>query len=210
MNSRRRALVAAAVLTCTFGILVPELIAAQLPDYSNAAQYLSELGASGAPYAFWANYFGFLPVALSVAAVCLLIPVVLKPSTSLVVASILLLGVSVGYLGAVVVPCDPGCAPTAHPTRQALHNLLALPEYGGSILALFVFAVTFKSRALDALAVLTLLAATAVLVGFVLMVISADATRGAWQRVADYSIFVWMLIASVMLGRDDMRAIDLG
>lgn len=197
-----RALVAAAGLTCVFGIFVPELIGAQQPHYSDAAQYLSELGATDAPYAVWANYFGFLPVGVLVAAVCLLIPVVLKPSALVVVASVLLLGVSAGYLGAVLMPCDPGCAARDNPTQQALHDFFALLEYIGAILALFTFAWAFKVRSRPGLAVLSLIAATLVVSGFLLM-IGADwqMSRGLWQRVADYSIFVWMLVVSIVLIR---------
>jgi hypothetical membrane protein len=48
------------------GMVLPEILGFLADDYRSTSNYLSELGAVDAPYTFVINYFGFLPVGLTI------------------------------------------------------------------------------------------------------------------------------------------------
>lgn len=170
------------------GIILPEVLGIFRPDYSSASNYLSELGAVGTSTHTLATYFGFLPVALA----CL---VILKflwqilPRSSLVKTALILIGICipVGYLGAVLFPCDYGC-PVEGSARQAMHNLFGLFAYPAGGLGLILLGTTLSHRILK---FMSIFAGCAMALGFVMMLSPDQANwRGAWQRLGDYSAFI--------------------
>lgn len=46
------------------GVVLPEVISGLRQDYGSTTNFISELGATGADYAFIINHFSFLPVAI--------------------------------------------------------------------------------------------------------------------------------------------------
>lgn len=99
------------------------------PSYSHDSQYISELGARGAPNAELVNLAGFLPAGLFISAFALLAWKTLPRSR---VASLGLLGIALfalGYIGAAFFPCDAGCRPTEPSASQIAHELFGLAGY---------------------------------------------------------------------------------
>ncbi len=157
-----------AMTLLTSGILVPELLGAVTPEYSSLADYLSALGALGAPHRLVASYLGFLPVAVSVTAMVVLLWMRL-PRTMLVRCGLLsVLGIAVGYLGAIAFPCDPGC-PATGSLRQSIHNLSGLIEYLGGIAGLVLLHIGLRATASRAVRLATLGAIATVALGVVMM-----------------------------------------
>lgn len=177
-------------------LLTPLLFGALHPDYQQMRDYISELGAVDAPHAWWVAWFGFLPIGLLTAITAILLPGALPKGRLAVVAPLLMLGVgvSLGYVGAIIWPCDPGC-PTVGSATQQIHNLLGLLEYGLGGLGLFLFARLFwplpewRSLAL-------IMAGLGVVVWFALGMMGDPQQaewRGGWQRLAEISLFGGML-----------------
>jgi len=180
-----------------FALFTPLLFGALHPDYQQMRDYISELGAVAAPHAWWVAWFGFLPIGLLTAMTALLLPGALPKGRLAMVAPLLMLGVGVtlGYLGAIVWPCDPGCPAVGSATQQ-IHNLLGLLEYGLGGLGLLLFARLFWP--LPAWRTLAVILALLWLVVWFALGMMGDPQqaewRGGWQRLAEVSLFGGMLL----------------
>jgi len=164
----------------TSGIVLPEIVGYLRDDYRFFSNYLSELGAIGAPFSSFVKFAGFLPVGLAISFLVIVLLQQMPRISSVRGGLICLLGVAVGYLGAVLFPCDYGC-PADGGIRQSIHNL-----------GLFLIFFGLRSRASRAFSSVTLTAALAVTFGFFLMLApELQQLRGVTQRLADYSIFLW-------------------
>ncbi len=177
------------------GIVLPEIVGYQTEGYSSQSNYLSELGAIDARFSHFVNYFGFLPVGLAVITLVFVLSKKL-PHVSLVRAGLIcMLGVAVGYLGAVVFPCDNGC-PSTGGVDQGFHNVAGLFEIIGATTGLFLLYFGCRTEVRGRFPLATLAAAVVVTVGFLIMLIPEfGQVRGLTQRLADYTIFVWFSYA---------------
>lgn len=183
-----------ALVTAAFGLLVPMVVGGLTADYDARAQYISELGALGAPAAAAVNFGVFLPTSLLVLVTVVWLARTLRRDLRLPV--LLLLGVAVGNLGAVLFPCDAGC-PVEGTPRQGLHNLIGLLQYLSGGIAL----VWLGRRAARGGFVV---GGLVVLASLFLMGGPGEAWRGFWQRVGEL-----MLYGSLpLLARWDQTASD--
>ena len=189
---------AAGALLLLCGIALPTILGVLWADYDPASSYLSELGAVGAPYADIMNYAGFLPVGIFWALATALL-YLRSPKSGLVLAgALLLLGNAVSYLGAAAFHCDAGC-PIEGSNSQAMHNLLGALGYLMTPPALVCLGVAFLKGA-KPLALLTFLTAAACTVGFLTMASpEAGHIKGLAQRSVDFTQFVWMFAAALLL-----------
>jgi len=190
---RRSVFVYLAALILLFsGIILPEFLGTTRSDYSSLANYLSELGASGTSTQSLTNTMAFPLV--GVACISLVIALwhrlpALKPIRIGLIC--LVLGIPLGYFGAVLFPCDYGC-PVQGSSKQAMHNLLGLVQYPLGVIGFGCLAANLKSRPFWCLA--CGLAAAAMAIGFVMMITpSQDAFRGGWQRLGDYTAFIVLI-----------------
>jgi hypothetical protein len=185
----------AAVVLLLCGIVVPELFGALTRGYQPMTQYLSELGADDAPWRLAVTWFGFLPVGIAVAIIVVALWRTFAPAALIASGLLAVLGVSIGYLGAVAFPCEPGCVASGA-GRQELHDIAGLIEYAGAIAGFGLLGFGLM-RVHRALAVSALVAGAVVAVSFALMLMpERDAVKGMLQRGADYSIFLWLAAAS--------------
>ncbi len=188
-----------AVILLLTGIGVPSVVGALQADYNPLAQYLSELGATGAPNAGVIKYAGFLPTGLALGGTLIGLYALLPKSsgTALGLAAIGL--TSVSYIGAVFYPCDPGC-PAEGSASQLIHNLLGLIGYVGPIAGLFMLHRAIRSKVAPLFSNATVLTAILMTVGFVaLSVPDLGEIRGATQRAADFSLFLWVALLAFRL-----------
>lgn len=189
-----------AVILLLTGLVLPTVIGIVQPRYDPVSQYLSELGAVGAPHAALANYGGFLLTGLALLGVLAGLHRRLPAGVSARVGLALIALVSVSYIGAVFAPCEMGC-PADGSARQQVHNLLGLLGYAGGLAGLFVLAASLISGARGAAAI-TLVVAILFTAGFLVMATpDAHSVRGAAQRLADFSLFIWAAILAFRLPR---------
>ncbi|MGH7570882.1 MAG: DUF998 domain-containing protein [Gemmatimonadota bacterium] len=171
------------------------------PSYSHASQYISELGARGAPNAELVNLAGFLPAGLLISAFVYLAWKALPRSR---LASLGLLGIAffaLGYIGAAFFPCDAGCRPTERSFSQTAHEVFGLAGYLTAPPALL--ALGWRARSwLDAtwLSVLGFVSGGLTLLCLLFMS-PAFEYAGAAQRVLEASMLTWIVACAVYINR---------
>ncbi|HEX8704920.1 MAG TPA: DUF998 domain-containing protein [Myxococcaceae bacterium] len=179
---------------------VPFVFSAMFPGYSHVRDYISELGAAGAPHASAVNLLTFLPTGLLFIAATFSLKGVLprRPVVTAGLALVSLAGIS--YIGAAFVPCDAGC-PATGTSQQGLHNLFGLAGYLGASIGLCLLGANSGSRTLGRLAIA---AGVVAVVGlFVMGVPEAEPWRGLAQRIVECAIVGWMVLAAFGPGAAD-------
>jgi hypothetical protein len=158
------------------------------PGYSHTANFLSELNATGTPWARELGLYGFLPLGLLVAAFLVAAWSPALRAGASPVALLLLFSQPIAYLGVAFAPCDAGC-PASGSASQAAHNLIALVTYFAAGAGFFALS---RATALRGTPFRPLLvgAGVAWLALFVLMLQPALAPwRGLLQRLAEAILF---------------------
>ncbi len=171
------------------------------PGYSQASQYISELGESGAANGGWVSLLGFAPVGVFVLGFLTLAAPHLPGGRWRNVALACLSLVGVAYLVAAVARCDPGCSGAS--VSQSLHSLAGLSEYVGALVGLRLLFYPFRrDDAWRSMATACMLAAVLVAAGFLGMLTPSLAEwRGVSQRIAEAGIFGWIAWVSLRLLR---------
>jgi hypothetical protein len=202
---RARAAAACGLAAAAWAFLVPSVAGCAIPSYSHVSQFISELGASGAPHGSLVSVAGFVVTGLLVLGFLGLARGVLPGRRLAATGAACLSLVGVAYLVSAAFPCDPGC-PSAGSSAQAIHNLFGLLEYLGAVSGLLLLAAAFRADAgWRRPAAASAIAATLVVLGFAGMLLPAlEAVRGISQRVAEASIFGWVAYLSVLLLRGDL------
>lgn len=179
--------------------LPPIVFGLRWPDYRATRDFISELGAAGAPDAAAVNV-SFL-VAGGLLVVACLSMARRTPGGRRAVALGLLSCVGWSYVMAAFVPCDAGC-PAEGSATQMLHNTAGGLAYLAGAVGLLLAAggQTREGGGPAWLAVGAGIVALASLMGMGAPEL-AD-VRGAMQRVGEAAIFTWLLV--------DARAADRG
>lgn len=157
------------------------------PEYSHISQFISELNATGSPFANTIGWFGFMPFGLL--SLLLLFAVSCKAPVKGVsrFGYWLLIAEPIAYIGSTLAPCDAGC-PIEGSTSQMLHNLLGLFTYLCTALGLFL--LSFSPGITPAKRLLWIALSLIWLILFGLMVDASIAPfRGILQRLAEWIVY---------------------
>jgi len=201
-RARRAAAAACGLVAATLALLVTVVGGSAEPGYSHMAQYISELGATGAAHASLVAVGGFAPIGALVLAFLGLASAVFPPSWQKTVGTACLAAIGAAYLVSAVCPCDPGC-PTSGSFTQSVHNLAGYLEYIGAVAGLLLLAAALRrGQAWRPLALASVAAAGCVAAAVVAMQVPGfGSLRGLCQRVAETALFSWMAYASILLLR---------
>lgn len=167
--------------------------AALKPGYSQTANFISELNATGTPWGQQIGWFGFVPLGLLIAAFLFIAAPVARVQGASRFGYWLLFSQAVAYLSMPFAACDAGC-PLEGSSRQAMHNLIGLLTYfaAGIGMIMLAFAPSLDKAARSALA----LGGIVWLGLFLLMVDPAfQPSRGLLQRMAEailYAVLVFI------------------
>lgn len=177
--------------------------AALTPGYSHVSQFISELGARGAPYEMSVRLAGFLPAGLLLLAFSVLAFRAIPRSRSV---SLSLFGLAVyaaGYLVAAAYPCDAGCRPTEPSTSQLIHN--AGGSAGYLVAPLFLFALARATRAWPGAARLAVTGYAASAVALLaLLTLSPDSEyAGLSQRALEFAVLGWVSMLGIYAAKHD-------
>lgn len=169
--------------------LPPVLFGARWPEYDAVRDFLSELGAAGAPDAAAVNTSFALAGVLFVAACAALAPG--RPAWRVGLGLLSAAGWS--YLAAAVVPCDPGC-PAQGSAQQALHNGAGALGYVLAGIGLLLVARPLSRDRRPVLAALVRVGGAIAIAGLVAMgTPELEAERGALQRIVELGLFASLL-----------------
>jgi len=111
MSASNRSFALTSVACAVVILLLTVLGGALTPGYSHLSMYISELGARGAPLEWPVRFAGFLPAGLLMLAFCAFAFKALPRSWRVTLCLLGLALNAMGYLVAVVFPCDLGCRP---------------------------------------------------------------------------------------------------
>jgi hypothetical protein len=200
MNSKSVLLRTMCLILFLSSIILTELIGFLRSDYNLINHFISELGAAGAEYSRIINYFGFVPTAFSALIIVLSLQSKFS-NTRLSRAGLLLVGsgVFIGYFGAFIFPCDYGC-PAEGSFSQNMHNNLGLIYYLIIPVGLFVLGIGLRKEPMIINSSISFGAAFVFLLGFFMMLNPSQIDLlGFWQRLADYTVFVFLIFMSLFV-----------
>ena len=169
-------------------------------NYSHISNFVSELGATGTPYAGLMNYAGFLPSGLMLAAFGIGLAKVLprRRVTSLAAVLVMLFGAGVATSG--IASCDPGCPQTGGSVENAVHNGIAPIAFLCLIAGAGVLGVHFRSnrdwRSLSAYSLISSVVGLCFLAALATSLDSRELT-GLWQRLLLIVLFLWCAVVGV-------------
>lgn len=194
-----------AVITGILGPLTVVLLTvvggANFPNYSHASQFISELGARGAPNGRIISLAGFLPAGLLITAFAIFAWRSLPRSGATSFGIVGLVLFALGYLIAAFFPCEADCRPAEPTLSQSIHNLFGLAGY--LIAPLSLFALGWQARRWTRathLSVLGFIGGGLALLG--LLFLSPDFRYvGVAQRVLEGSVLAWIMACALYLGR---------
>lgn len=183
-------------------VLMTVMAGALTPGYSHVSQYISELGARGAPWEMAVRFAGFLPAGMLLLGFCVLAHRALPRSRDVTWGLAGLAVYAAGYLVAAVFPCDPGCRPAEPSLAQAIHNAVGL--FGYLLAPLVLWRLARAARSWPAAGRLVLaghLAAGCALVAL-LTLSPSSATVGLSQRLMEAAVLAWVLLCGLYVARE--------
>jgi hypothetical membrane protein len=176
------------------------LAGTRAPGTSHASQFLSELGATGAPSAWIMNGLGLIPAGVLLAAFSVTIRRAFGPGLTVTVGALCVTAVGLGSLVGGVFSCDPGCPETGWSREATIHAWAGLVASIFSGLApLVVGAGLFRRRPLRGYAIFSIVSGI-VTVGLIAVMIadgSDSPWRGAWQRGFLAAFFLWTIVTGL-------------
>ena len=175
------------------------------PGYDHLTQYLSELGAVGAPYADMISWGGFFLFGVLIIIFALTAYLALPKSSGSALGFLGIAWYAAGSLMAAFFPCDAGCRPAEPSASQLLHNLFGGTGYLAGVVALFLLAGA--ARHWDGgkhLAPLGIACGVAAAVGFLGLDPSFD-YLGAAQRLLELAMNGWILTCAFYVRKVSVR-----
>jgi hypothetical membrane protein len=178
---------------------------ATYPGYDHVSQFISELGATGAPQGRLVSHAGFFPVGVLICAFAVFAWMAAPRSllATLGFAGVFLF--AIGYVGATFFRCDYGCRPEDPSTSQMLHNTFGLVGYLFAPLVLLLLGLAARRWPnAGALSIFAFVTAAFALVAW--LTLSPDSPYvGISQRVLEASMLSWVVACGLYLGRHARR-----
>tara|TARA_A100001037_G_scaffold220268_1_gene198093 strand:+ start:310 stop:951 length:642 start_codon:yes stop_codon:yes gene_type:complete len=202
-NVRRSEWVSRLPLISYLWLVVTILIAGLFyPDYSHVSQYMSELGATGAPNAWLVNYFGFVPTELLLLMfLAMALPVL--PRVVLTRLGIGLIGLyALLLIGTSVFACDFECRPVQQASfAHDLHITLATFAYPAGIIGVLVTSISARQWPGGFNLMMSGIVVAILTCGLLLNLNPALPQLGLVQRAVETLLYVWF----ILLGRTTAR-----
>jgi hypothetical membrane protein len=174
-------------------------------SYSHVSQFISELGETGAEFAWVMNWFGFL---LSGALILIFVVAsrrLVSSGALNMIGSLCLIAFAICLSLAGIYSCDVGCSPAIPTPEQKLHDLVSVIAFPAFILGVIVWGVMFLRdtgwRRFGAYSLVSGFASIVVLGAMV----QSEATRegtGILQRLFLGILFTWLVALSIRLQRE--------
>lgn len=174
---------------------------AAFEGYDHTSQYISELGATGAPHGWQVSWLGFLPVGLLTTAFAFFAWRAAPKSVLATLGFIGLVLFAIGYIGSTFFPCDFGCRPETPSFSQMMHELLGLAGYLFAPITMLLLALAARGWPNAGwLAILGFVSAVGALGGLMGLLDAASPFVGLSQRVLEASVVGWIAACALYLG----------
>lgn len=181
-----------------FAVVV--IAAALRGNYSHVASFISELGATGTPYAALMNHVGFLPAGLMLAAFGVGLASVLPRRRLTILAAVLVTLFGAGVAASGIASCDPGCPQSGGSVENLVHNRIAPIAFLCLIVGAGILGVHFRSnpnwRSYSAYSLVSSGIALCLLVALANSLDSRELT-GIWQRLLLFVLLLWCAVVGL-------------
>lgn len=174
------------------------------PEYSHFTSFISELGETGAPYAWVMNWFGFALMAAGVFVFSVLFALS-KMSLSVRIGAGMVAVFAIGLFGAGWYSCDAGCTPSNPSFNQVMHDLSSLCLVWLSLVCLYFACLRWSCWAF---AVYSLATGVLFIVTAAIMVDSIPdrSGTGLYQRLGIGLLWVWIIVLAMKLKKHALTA----
>lgn len=169
--------------------------------YDHVAQYISELGADGAPFGWQVSWLGFFPIGVLICAFAVFAYLAAPRSVLSALGFVGVFLFSIGYVGSAFFPCDFGCRPAEPSFSQVMHELGGLAGYLLAPLTLLLLGLAaWKWPCARWLAIFAFITAATALVGLGGLTDADSPAVGLYQRVLEASMQSWVVACGLYLG----------
>lgn len=190
-----------AVLGAAWLVAMVLIGAAGFEGYDHVSQYISELGATGAPQGWAVSWLGFLPIGI---VICAFSMFAWHAAPRSVLAALGFVGVflfAIGYVGSAFFPCDYGCRPDDPSFSQVMHELVGLAGYLLAPITLLLLGIAaWRWPRAQWLSIFAFITAAGALVGVGGLMDPNSPTVGLYQRVLEASMVGWIVACGLYLG----------
>ncbi|WP_417692789.1 DUF998 domain-containing protein [Roseibium sp.] len=166
------------------------VIAGLTPDYSHVSQFMSVLGAQGAPFADWANYAVFGPAEAAMLVFLVVLWAALPKGSAAIVTGLALLALYACLLvAAAFLPCDAGChaGVSGASASHRAHMVIGALAYPLALIGLLLLCLSLPGA--GSLRLMGLLASVCGF-GLFLTMLSVTDLQGLTQRLLEAIIYV--------------------
>ena len=195
-----------AIAAVGLAVALPFVAALGWDGYSHRSQYISELGAHGAPDGAAVSVVFLVVGALFIAWASLTAPRVAAAVGVTGVATAIAVWLAGGGLGAsyavsAIARCDPGCPDEDMGATQTVHSLVSTAGYTLAVAAVVVFGLAARRsdwtppRRMGR----ACLVAAPVLASIGLATLMADDWQGLVQRLLDAGLYAWTLAVAYLV-----------
>jgi hypothetical protein len=129
-----------------FMILAIVVAGAFHPEYSHLSQFVSELGAAGAPNPGILNFGGLIPAGALTVLFAIAMGRRLGPGRAVALSALLVAVLGIGRLIAGLAPCDPGCSMEALSVSGRIHAAAGMTALFASVIAPLALAVGLRTH----------------------------------------------------------------
>jgi len=175
------------------------------PGYDHAAQYISELGATGAVTGPAVSWWGFVPSGIMIGAGCLVAAWLTRRSGLAAAAWLLLAWYGLTLAAAGVYPCAFECARAEVSFNVLMHDLFGGTGYLTGVLGLALAGLAAKRAGRTGLASLSLICTILAVAGFA-GVIAEASPGGLIQRMLEGAVALFILVFGWTLTRNSPLA----
>ncbi len=196
MNKQLRTIATVGVFAFWFFVLTNGILH---PEYSHISQYISELGAKDAAYAFLMNYFGILPFGASIMILAIYLWRNLNLGLIGKVCWMILFLCGLLFLFASIFHCDQGCSFTDMSTEALRHNYTAFSAFILAALTMLLIGLIllFKKTYSPLLYVSLSLGILAFILFYIMGKTGIYSEyRGLYQRLFLVDFSIWILFIS--------------
>ncbi len=189
-------LICASYIWLAFTVIVGGLF---YPDYNHITQFMSELGATGAPHSGLVNVIGFFGTelllfwALGISLKRLLMTPFNIIGFGFLVAYPILISI------AAFSPCDLECRPTDPSITHLIHITTGLGAYLCAIIGLAILSLQYGNKTPSKRVKIAGLFLCPVLLFLLFSLTPDNSYVGAFQRFAETMIYIWMVLWSLSL-----------
>ncbi len=169
------------------------------PNYNHLSQFISELGATGAPYAGWVNYLGFVPTEIFMLIFIAVVYSSLQRNKLMMLGLFFLTLYAGALIVAAIYSCDFTCRPAQASMDHNLHMAFGMFAYLFAISGIILLSIDSKKWPQ---AKYIHLSGSAIGITALILILNFDPDSdfvGLVQRIVEFLLYLWFLLLAIYI-----------